>query len=68
MTTIKFNTAKQMVSWLMNNEGKELADHYGRKWVYNSLAFYYQDLGDKEFKVNTIGCLHLYSTGFKYNL
>lgn len=31
MKKIEFKTAKEMVNWLMDNQGIELADGYGRR-------------------------------------
>ena len=57
-----FKTAKEMVNWMMDNEGEELSDGYGRKWKYQDFKFYYKFLGiDKKYKEG-IRCLHLFET------
>jgi hypothetical protein len=58
---IEFSSVKKMVNWLLDNEGKELYDSYGRKWKYERYSFYFQDIGDNTFK-EEIDCLHLFST------
>ena len=39
MREIKFNTVQEMVIWLIENQGKELADGYGRMWKYEKFKF-----------------------------
>ena len=60
MEEIKFKTANEMINWLMNNEGKQLADNYGRKWKYENYSFYFKDIGDNDEYEETIKCLHLF--------
>lgn len=63
---INFNSVKEMVSWLIDNEGKILFDYYGRRWKYFNFNFNYSDLGENDFELTKIDCLHLYQTGFYY--
>ena len=68
MDNIKFNTVKSMVSWLIDNEGKVLADDYGREWKYINFKFFFKDIGgirDRCFEPDKLTCLHLYDTKFK---
>jgi hypothetical protein len=53
-------TVKEMVNWLLDNEGKLLVDYYGRRWKYEHYKFYFGDIGEA-FKVG-IECLHLCGT------
>ena len=59
---IWFNTPKEMVVWLLDNEGKQLADNYGRLWKYENLAFHLKDIGTFDTYEVGIYCLHLYGT------
>ena len=60
MKKLNFQSPKELVVWLMDNERQEIADRYGRKWKYVDYCFYFQDLGDPYFK--GLDCLHLYAT------
>ena len=64
MQAITFKTDKQMVNWLMNNEGKVLGDSYGRRWMYSSLSFFFRDIGVDDKLEPGLVCLHLYGTKF----
>ena len=57
------NGPREMVDWLMNNEGIIIADNYGRRWKYENRTFYFGDIG-KPTKPTamTRGCLHLCGT------
>ena len=58
-----FSSPKEMINWLMDNEGKELSDYYGRKWKYSNYSFFFKDIGDSDvFIEDTIPCLHLFGT------
>lgn len=59
---MNFKTANQMVNWLMSNEGKQLADGYGRRWKYENFTFYFKDIGTLDKYEEKINCLHLYAT------
>jgi len=65
MNHIKFNTVKAMVSWLIDNEGRVLADDYGREWKYINFKFFFKDEGDRCFEPGKLRCLYLYDTDFK---
>ena len=58
-----FSSPKEMINWLMDNEGKELSDNYGRKWKYEDYAFLFKDIGvyDK-WEYGVVSCLHLFKT------
>lgn len=62
---ITFASAKEMVSWLIDNEEVELCDLYGRKWIYQDYLFYYRDIGEL-YNYEKIACLHLFGTEFYY--
>jgi hypothetical protein len=62
MERAEFKTAKEMVNWLMENEGKQLADGYGRRWKYEKFSFYFKDIGTNDKYEEGISCLHLYGT------
>lgn len=63
MNTNTFQSPKEMVNWLMDNEGQELSDYYGRKWKYANYKFHFKDIGTfDKFEENKIPCLHLFKT------
>lgn len=68
MKRITFNSVKEMVNWLIDNEGVVLHDFYGRRWIYDKFSFRYSDIGETMFLEDNLGCMHLYRTGFKYLL
>jgi len=58
-----FSSPKEMINWLMDNEGKELSDYYGRKWKYEDYSFSFKDIGtDEKWQEDVISCLHLFKT------
>jgi hypothetical protein len=59
---IEFKTPQEFIMWLMNNEGKELCDSYGRKWKYEKYFFYFKNIGLNDAYEKGIECLHLYQT------
>lgn len=63
---IMFKSPQEMIVWLMENEGKILADRYGREWKYVSFTFYFKDLSG-EFQEDKISCLHLCATPIHIN-
>jgi len=63
---LNFNSVKEMIYWLLDNEGLILFDYYGRRWLYSEFEFKYSDLGEKYFEKNSIDCLHLHKEGFYY--
>lgn len=63
-TLPKFESAKEMVDWLMINEYSTLLDNYGRAWKYADYEFKFRDLGEDWIK--GINCLHLFKTEFHY--
>jgi hypothetical protein len=65
MNSIKFNTVKAMVSWLIDNENKVLSDGFGREWSYHRSQFFFMDIGDKYPISGRLECLHLYGTELK---
>ena len=65
MAKMMFKTPNEMVNWLMHNEGKQLADGYGRKWKYEDYKFYYMDVGTYSEYKEGIRCLHLHKTSIE---
>jgi len=65
---LKFKSAKEMVDWLMDNEGREIFDMYGRKWLYNKYTFFFKNIGESdEYEPHKLNCLHLFGTTLKTN-
>jgi hypothetical protein len=62
MDIVEFKTAKEMVDWLIDNEGKQLADGYGRRWRYEKFIFYFKNIGTDDKYEEGVSCLHLYRT------
>lgn len=60
---IRFTSAKEFVIWLIDNEGLEIRDHYGRRWKYKDLSFWFQDIGT--YYKSSIECVHLYGTNLE---
>ncbi len=58
---ILFTTVKEMVNWLIDNEGKIIGDSYGREWKYEDFKFFFKDVGG-EFEKEVVSCLHLHRT------
>lgn len=59
---IEFKTSQEFIMWLMNNEGKEICDSWGRRWKYEKYSFYFKDIGLNDVYEKGIECLHLYQT------
>jgi hypothetical protein len=59
---IKFYSVKEFVNWLIDNEGKILADIYGRQWKYERCLFYYKDIPNNAVFEDGLHCVHLYGT------
>lgn len=58
-----FSSPKEMINWLMDNEGKELSDYYGRMWKYENYSFSFKDIGKYDkWEIEAIKCLHLFKT------
>jgi len=58
-----FSSPKEMINWLMDNEGKELSDYYGRRWKYENYSFSFKDIGKHDtWEIDTAKCLHLFKT------
>lgn len=65
MSKQRFKTPNEMVNWLMDNQGIELGDVYGRRWKYENFKFYFRDIGvNSEYKEG-VKCLHLYSSDIR---
>ena len=56
-----FNSAKEFVIAMMENEGFYFYDNYGREWMYQSYEFYFKDIGE-EILTKKVCCLCLFST------
>lgn len=67
MIKIKFNSAEEMVAWLMKNEGKKISDNYGRSWKYSGYTFWFQDISENELSPGFFG-FHLFSTDLYHEL
>ena len=61
MKYLEFGSAKDMVCWLMDNEGVSLSDLYNRTWIYENYEFHFTDIG-QHFPESGLKCLHLYDT------
>jgi len=61
MKQIKFNSVREFVNWLIDNEGKVLYDAYGRHWKYERYTFRFKDISTPIFK-DGLHCVHLYGT------
>ena len=60
---LRFKSANQMIAWMMENEGSQIVDSYGRIWSYQDYTFWFKDIGlNAEFQKNHVDCLHLYGT------
>lgn len=57
-----FESVKEMVNWLLDNEGKILSDSYGRKWKYENYKFYCKDIGTNDTFKEGLYYLHLFKT------
>lgn len=62
MEEVKFNSVKDFVNFLIDNEGKVLADMYGRQWKYERFAFQFKDIGSNDVFEYGLQCVHLFST------
>lgn len=60
----EYENPQEFINDLMDNEGIEFSDNYGRFWMYKNMQFVYKDLSDTEWS-NGIFCLHLYGIGIK---
>ena len=58
---ISYNSVKEFVSALIDNEGVIFGDTYGRKWMYKDFQFMHKDLGNNAWEIGLV-CLHLYGT------
>ena len=62
MEEVKFNSVKEFVNWLIDNEGKVLADGYGRQWKYERYGFQFKDIGTYNVFQDGLHCVHLFGT------
>jgi len=60
----KYNSAKEFIVDLMDNEGTTFTDVFGRRWLYDDYEFWFSDVGEEAF-VAEISCLHLYGIGIR---
>ena len=58
---MKYDSVKDFVADLIDNESDVFGDSYGRKWMYENYEFYHKDLGETAWK-GGLFCLHLYGT------
>ena len=54
-----------MVNWLIDNEGKELGDEYGRQWKWENYEFCFKDIAYNAEWRTDINCWHLFGTNIK---
>jgi len=59
---IKFNSVKEFINWLIYNEGKILADMYGRQWKYERYGFKFKDIVTDDAFNDGLQCVHLFGT------
>ena len=59
---VRFNSVKEFVNWLIDNEGKILADRYGRQWKYERYGFQFKDIGTTDVFQDGLHCVHLFGT------
>ena len=60
MEKIEFQSVKEMINWLIDNEGSVLFDDYGRRWLYKNYKFRFGNINEPfEMKLD---CLHLFKT------
>jgi len=57
-----FKSPLELVTWLMENEGKELFDGYGRQWKYFKYQFWFKDIPTNAEYQKELSHLHLYNT------
>ena len=62
MEDVKSNSVKEFVNWLIDNEGKILADSYGRQWKYEKYGFQFKDIGTNDSFQDGLHCVHLCGT------
>jgi len=60
----KYKNVKEFIIDLINHEGLELGDRYGRFWIYENYKFMYKDIGHDKWQKGLL-CLHLYGTGIR---
>ena len=58
---IIFSSVKEMINWMIDNDGVSLYDNYGRCWKYEDKAFYFANINEPTKE--GLFCLHLYSAG-----
>lgn len=58
----QFESAKEFVACMMDNEGSLFFDHYGREWRYEKYSFTFKDIGCDSEHEEGLKCLHLFST------
>jgi len=59
----KYESVKEFICDLIDNEGVTFGDTYGRHWVYKDYEFHFCNIGYR-WK-HGLDCLHLYGTGIK---
>lgn len=62
MDRLYFESAKEMICWLIDNEGREIIDSYGRRWKYEKYSFYFKDISIAAEWKEGVFCLHLFKT------
>ena len=59
-----YNSVKDFINDLIDNEGVIFSDSYGRCWMYENYQFIHKDLGDSTWNTGLF-CLHLYGSGIR---
>ena len=59
---MKFESVKDFICFLIDNEGEIIADNYGREWCYLNYEFYFKDISKDSTRQTGLKCLHLYET------
>lgn len=62
MKELEFKSPQEFILWLMDNEGKEICDCYGRKWKYEDYSFFFKDICKTDVYFRGVECLHLFKT------
>jgi len=62
MHDLHFNSVKEFVNWLIDNEGSIVYDNYGRQWRYEKYGFQFKDIGTNDVFEDGLKCVHLFQT------
>ena len=62
MKKIEFKSPREFVLWLLDHQGKILADDYGRQWMFENYTFRFKDIGLFDTFENSLRCVHLFGS------